>query len=201
MERDADRSKEVILDAAEQAFAECGFGATSMKVVGEAAGVSRGTPSYFFGSKTGLYDAVLARVVERARTAMLERYEHAAHTASLEQAVASYVAAFLDFLASDYSFVRLIQWEALADASRVEKLFGQLVDDALSAFANVAERSGVSAQRLVLDVVALSWYPFAHEHTLLPALGMSPRDPKFLHDHKQHVTRIVLALADHDLSH
>jgi hypothetical protein len=82
--------------------------------------------------------------------------------------------------------------------SRVEKLFGQLVDDALTAFARVAERTGVSAQRLVLDVVALSWYPFAHEHTLLPALGMSPRDPKFLQDHKQHVIRIVLALARGD---
>jgi TetR/AcrR family transcriptional regulator len=200
MERDADRSKEAILAAAEHVFAECGFGATSLKAVGEAAGVSRGTPAYFFGSKTGLYDAVLARVVERARTAMLERYEHAAQTASLDEAVASYVEAFLDFLAGDDSFVRLIQWEALADASRVEKLFGQLVDDALTAFARVAEQAGVSAQRLVLDVVALSWYPFAHEHTLLPALGMSPRDPKFLQDHKQHVTRIVLALARRDSS-
>jgi AcrR family transcriptional regulator len=193
--RDPEGSKEAILAAAELTFAECGFQTTSMKAVGDAAGVSRATPAYFFGSKTGLYDAVLARVVERARTAMLEKYEHAAQTASLDEAVASYVEAFLDFLASDYSFVRLIQWEALADASRVEKLFGQLVDDALTAFARVAERTGVSAQRLVLDVVALSWYPFAHEHTLLPALGMNPRDPEFLQDHKQHVTRIVLALA------
>jgi hypothetical protein len=38
----------------------------------------------------------------------------------------------------------------------------------------------------------LCWYPFAHEHTLLPALGMSPRDAKFVNDYKQHIVRIVL---------
>jgi hypothetical protein len=99
----------------------------------------------------------------------------------------------LDFLARDYAFLRLIQREALADASRVAELFGQPVDDALLAFAPAARRAGISPQRLLLDVFSLCWYPFAHEHTLLPALGMTPRDPEFLDEHKRHIVQLVTA--------
>jgi TetR/AcrR family transcriptional regulator len=194
MERDADRTREAILAAAEAVFADCGFDATTMKAIGDAAGLSRGTAAYFFGSKNQLYDAVLARVIERARTAMLGAYEHTG-AASVDEAVATYVEVFLEFLARDYAFLRLIQREALADASRVAELFGQPVDDALAAFAPAAERAGVSPQRLLLDVIALCWYPFAHEHTLLPALGMHARDPAFLDDHKQHIVRVVAGLS------
>jgi AcrR family transcriptional regulator len=198
VERDPDGTKAAILAAAEDVFAKCGFDATSIKAVGDAAGVSRSTPSYFFGDKSGLYDAVLARVIERARVAMLEAYEHTGPSVDIHDAVASYVTVFLDFLAADYAFLRLIQREALADASRVEELFGQPVQDALTAFAPAAARARVSPQQLVLDVIALCWYPFAHEHTLLPALGMSPRDPDFLEGYKQHIVRLVLALIDDD---
>jgi AcrR family transcriptional regulator len=195
VERDADRTRETILAAAEGVFAEYGFDASTMKAIGDAAGLSRGAAAYFFGSKSELYDAVLARVIERARRAMLGAYAHAAPAASVEDAVAMYVGSLLAFLASDYAFLRLIQREALADATRVADLFGKPVEDALAAFAVPAERAGVSAQRLLLDVIALCWYPFAHEHTLLPALGMHPRDPAFLEDHKQHIVRMVTGLS------
>jgi AcrR family transcriptional regulator len=198
VERDPDGTRAAILAAAEDVFARCGFDATSMKAIGDAAGVSRSTPSYFFGDKSGLYDAVLAQVIERARIAMLDAYQHTGPAADIHDAVADYVAVFLDFLARDYAFLRLIQREALTDASRVETLFGQPVQDALTAFAPAAEQAGVSPQQLVLDVIALCWYPFAHEHTLLPALDMSPRDPEFLEGYKRHIVRIVLALGGSD---
>jgi TetR/AcrR family transcriptional regulator len=194
VDRDADRTRETILDAAEGVFAEYGFDASTMRAIGDAAGLSRGAAAYFFGSKSELYDAVLARVIERAREAMLGAYARTAPAAGPDEAVAIYVGSLLAFLAGDYAFLRLIQREALADASRVADLFGKPVDDALSAFAVPAERAGVSPERLLLDVIALCWYPFAHEHTLLPALGMHPRDPAFLEEHKQHIVRMVTAL-------
>jgi AcrR family transcriptional regulator len=42
-----------ILDAAEHLFAERGYEATSLQLVGDSAGVSRATPGYFFGSRRG----------------------------------------------------------------------------------------------------------------------------------------------------
>lgn len=56
--RDAEHTKKAVLDAAERLFAQKGFAMTILKDIGEVAGVSRGTPSYFFDSNEGLYLAV-----------------------------------------------------------------------------------------------------------------------------------------------
>lgn len=59
--RDLTTTKEAILDAAEAAFAEQGYHGASLQQIATAAGVSRGMPSYAFGSKDGLYQAVMER--------------------------------------------------------------------------------------------------------------------------------------------
>jgi TetR/AcrR family transcriptional regulator len=194
-ERDAERTRAAILDAAEELFAEHGYDGTSMQQIGVAAGVARSTPGYFFGSKDAMYEAVLARAVGRAQEAMFDVYaQDGQRERAPEEAVASYVGAFLDFLASDRTFVRLIQREALGDGSRVAEYFGRPVDEAVAAVTPAAEKAGLSPERLVLDLVSLCWYPFAHEQTLLPALGMKPRDPAFLDEQKRHLADLLRAI-------
>jgi AcrR family transcriptional regulator len=114
--RDAERTREAILVAAEDCFARLGFQGTSLQQIGEAAGVARSTPAYFFGSKDALYDAVLGRAVARAQEAMARAYAEEDEGRSGEDAVESYVGAFLDFLGHDQNFVRLIQREALEES-------------------------------------------------------------------------------------
>ena len=70
--RDADRTRELILDAAERLFAEQGYEETSLADVGRVAGVSRATPGYFFGSKAELHRAVLERCFADVRRAVRE---------------------------------------------------------------------------------------------------------------------------------
>ena len=192
--RDAERSKEAILVAAEDRFASLGFGGTSLQQIGEAAGVARSTPAYFFGSKEALYGAVLARAVARGQEAMALAYTKGDNHRSVEATVQSYVDALLDFLGHDRNFVRLIQREALEDGSRVAEFFGHSVAEAVAALAPAAEKAGISPQRLVLDLAALAWYPFAHEHTLLPALGINARDPAFVDEQKRHLGDLVRAM-------
>jgi TetR/AcrR family transcriptional regulator len=192
--RDAERTREAILVAAENCFANLGFEGTSLQQIAEAAGVARSTPAYFFRSKEALYEAVLARAVARSHEAMARAYAKGDDDRPAEDAVESYVGAFLDFLSHDQNFVRLIQREALGDGSRVAEFFGRPVDDAVAALTPAAKRAGISPQRLVLDLVALCWYPFAHEHTLMPALGMKARDPAFLEEQKRHLGDLVRAM-------
>ena len=192
--RDAERTREAILIAAEDCFARLGFERTSLQQIGEAAGVARSTPAYFFHTKQALYEAVLARAVARAQQAIARAYEEGDDDRSPEEAVDAYVDAFLDLLDHDQNFVSLIQRESLGDGSRVAEFFGRLVDDAVGTFTPAAELVGVSPQRLVLDLVALCWYPFAHQHTLVPALGMKPRDPAFLEEQKRHLGDLVRAM-------
>jgi AcrR family transcriptional regulator len=193
--RDSARTREAILRAAEELFARQGFDATSMQQIADSAGVARATPSYFFGSKAALYDAVLARAVARAQAAIARTYGAQDGTGALTEAVDAYVDALLSIFADDQVFVCLIQRESLGDGSRVSEFFGRFVDDAVGALAPAAAEAGVSPQRLVLDIVALCWYPFAHEHTLVPALGLDPREPSFAVEHRRHLGELVRALA------
>ena len=193
--RNGTRTRETILRAAEELFARQGFDGTSMQQIAESAGVARATPSYFFRSKAALYDAVLAGAVARAQVAILREYQAQDGSGAPEDAVDAYVDALLSFFANDPVFVRLIQRESLGDGSRVSEFFGRFVDDAVGALAPAAAEVGVSPQRLVLDLVSLCWYPFAHEHTLVPALGMDPRDPSFPTEQRRHLGDLVRALA------
>jgi hypothetical protein len=114
---------------------------------------------------------------------------------SAEDAVDSYVAGLLDFLGNDPNFLRLIQREALSDGSRVTAFFALAVAEAVAALRPAAKEAGISPERLILDLAALCWYPFAHEHTLLPALGIDARDAAFIAEQKRHLGDLVRAMA------
>jgi AcrR family transcriptional regulator len=60
--RDAERSRTLILDAAEQVFAQHGYLGASLSAIGEAAEVSATLPAYFFSNKASLYRAVIDRL-------------------------------------------------------------------------------------------------------------------------------------------
>jgi AcrR family transcriptional regulator len=74
---DSQRSRERLIEAAGEVFAENGFRLATVRDICARAGVSPGAVNYHFGSKEGLYEAVLRR----------------AHPASIAQYVASEVAA------------------------------------------------------------------------------------------------------------
>ncbi|HYE00120.1 MAG TPA: TetR/AcrR family transcriptional regulator [Alphaproteobacteria bacterium] len=57
-------SEQRILEAAERVFAEQGFGGASMAAIAAAAGLPKANLHYYFGTKEGLYRAVLANILE-----------------------------------------------------------------------------------------------------------------------------------------
>lgn len=72
----APKRKDRILDAAETLFAKHGFDGVSMRMVADAADVDLALSSYHFGSKRGLFDAVLLRraeVLNETRLAALQQ--------------------------------------------------------------------------------------------------------------------------------
>lgn len=116
--RDAERSREKILDAAEKLFAERGYEATSLQLVGTAAGVSRATPGYFFGSKEGLYRAVFNRAFTRVDAIIHEAYAEAGDVEPRE-AIATIVSAYLSI---PHQFVRLSDREALSGGKTIQDI-------------------------------------------------------------------------------
>ena len=73
----AESTKEAILDAAEEYFAELGFEKTSLRKITQGAGANLAAVNYHFGSKSELFAAVLERQfnpINKARKEGLENY-------------------------------------------------------------------------------------------------------------------------------
>jgi TetR/AcrR family transcriptional regulator len=195
--RDAERSRAAILDAAERLFAEQGFDATSLTQVGAAAGVSRGTPGYFFRTKAELYQAVLDRSLAEVRDAVRVGRERAlASNESAETILAGAVSDYFDFLSARPYFIRLIEREALSNApppAGVDHLSaGQEALAAISAELGLDDTPSGEASQLLLSIISLCWFPLIHSRTVAPAVGVSLSDPDALERRRGHVISLVL---------
>lgn len=208
--RDAERSRESILSAAEQLFAEHGFERTSLADIGMQAGVSRGTPGYFFGSKEQLHRAVLQRLFE-AREAVLgpafepvkQWAENESEDRSLEKVLIDAIGSYLSFLQERSAFVRLIEREALSGGRRLASTPHRsfAIEDALSALRRVAPKRGLrkfDVHEVLVCIVSLCFFPFAHRDTFLPAIGLNADDPSFLRKRRRQIVEIVLYLIQSD---
>ena len=195
--RDAERSRTAILDAAERLFAEQGYDATSLTQVGASAGVSRGTPGYFFRSKAELYQAVLDRAFAEVSDAV--RTGRARALASNETAdtiLAGAVSDYFDFLAARPNFVRLIEREALNGSRTPEGVShisaGQEALAAISAELGLDDAESGEAAHLLLSIISLCWFPMIHARTVAPAVGVRLENSQQLEQRKRHVVGLVL---------
>jgi len=196
--RDADRSRTAILDAAEGLFAAQGYKGTSLQDVGDAAGVSRGTPSYFFGSKEGLYRAVLERKFSRIGEVIRQtRAEATSRGEGPDAVIAREIEAYLDFLVEHPTFVRLVQWEAVEGGETLNEMgaYAAAPLHALDAIRGEVERDSlrpIDPMQLMVSIAALCWFPLSQRDTLMRALGVDPVDPAFVEARKRHVVDLVL---------
>jgi TetR/AcrR family transcriptional regulator len=195
--RNPERSRAAILDAAQRLFAEKGYDATSLTEVGMLAGVSRGTPGYFFGSKQELYQAVLDRSFAEVREAVRAGRERAlASSQSPEVILAGAVSDYFDFLAARPLFIRLIEREALSNGPLPESVghlsAGQEALAAISAELGLDDAPSGEAAQLLLSIISLCWFPLIHARTVAPAVGVGLNDPEELEQRKRHVISLVL---------
>lgn len=197
-QRDADRSREAILDAAEALFAERGYEGTSLQEIGRRAGVSRGTPGYFFVSKEGLYRATLERVFAAELELVMGAAERAAAVGGgAEAELIAAIESFLDFLSARPSFVRLVDREALAGGRLLAEtaVRSAAMAAGLAAVADILARGpfrAVDPAQLLLDVLALCWFPIAHAETFARGLGFEPASAEFAEARRRHVVGFVL---------
>ncbi len=197
-ERNPQRSREAILDAAERLFAEQGYEAASLSQVGQAAGVSRGTPGYFFGSKADLYRAVLDRCFGEVRRAIQSGRERAlASGESGEVVLEGAVGDYFDFLVARPNFVRLLEREALSGIGVLPDAPAEL-HTGRQALAALAVELGLDpspsgdAAHLLLSIVALCWFPVVHAGTVARAFGVDLSTKDAIEQRKRHVIELVL---------
>ena len=104
-EEDPTGTAALLLDAAEEVFAEHGYGAASTREIARRAGVPFGALHYHWGSKQQLRQAVHARAIERFKDT-IGRGLAVGHTGGA--AIDTLVDAFVDLLIANRNLVRLL---------------------------------------------------------------------------------------------
>ena len=203
--RDADRSRRAILDAAETLFAERGFEAASLQEIGDAAGLSRGTPNYFFGSKQGLYVAVLERVFADREEATRLAFEPvrawcaSTRPGSLRGPLTRAIESYMSFLLGRPAFVRLVVREGLrrGEGLRLAQREASAMRDAMTALRAEARHRSLrrfDVDDAVLALVSLTFSPLSQHSTFMTALGRDLSDPTVRRHHVRLVVEQMLHL-------
>lgn len=190
----AEASKQKILEAAETVFAEKGYDAASLQEICDLAGVTRGLPNYFFGSKEGLYRAVLERAFTRSQDLITFIHAQAQNPdANMQEILEVIVERLFDDLVTHPTFVRLTEWEALHGARYLGDLPSQfqILHKAIQVLQEDLGWQG-NAEQFLIDLVALCWFPTAHAETFLKPLGVNAYDPAFQTRYKRHLVQLLL---------
>jgi AcrR family transcriptional regulator len=203
--RDADRSRGAILDAAEMLFAERGYEAVSLQEIGDAAGLSRGAPNYFFGSKQDLYVAVLERVFADREDATMRAFApvrawcESTGPGTLREPLTRAIQDYMSFLLARPAFVRLIIREELrgGEGMRLAQREASAMRDALAAVRSVARKRSLrhfDVDDAVLVLVSLTFSPLSQQSTFMAALDRDLTDAAILEQHVRLVAEQMLHL-------
>jgi TetR/AcrR family transcriptional regulator len=183
--RDAERSKTAILEAATQLFAHKGFDATGIGEIAQLAGVARGTPAYFFGSKEALFEEVVNHLNQRENP-------------NSDRLIEVFVDTYLEFHAANPEFLRVIHWISLTD----HRLMTQAVTHwnslatMLSAVMMTLKNTPLEREdprQMVLTIIGMCNAHLTYGATVAEPLGLHTNAPGFLEVRKAHLKHLLIA--------
>jgi AcrR family transcriptional regulator len=169
---DPERTMADIIDVATHEFSEKGLAGARIDVIAEAMRTSKRMIYYYFGSKEGLYVAVLEEAYRRIR--QIETELHLEDLAP-EDALRKLVGFTVDYQLANPDFVRLVmtenihRGEYLAQSKSIRKLNVPAIDGLRRLYergvAAGVFRSGLDMIDLHMSISALSVFNVANRHT------------------------------------
>jgi len=188
-------TRDRILDAAEDAFSEHGLAGARVASIAADADANKAMLYYYFGSKDGLYTAVLERVADTvvgmADSALVESH------APPEERLFAFLAGYRDLLASRPKILRLVLHEALTGGERILPLVMARAPRVLQAFWQCVQEGQalgtISPEldaRAVLPALLAPYVLFNVGSTMLS--GRIPIDPEQLRS-VYHETAMAIA--------
>ena len=193
--RDAERSKTAILEAATQLFAAQGFEATSIGEIAEKAGMARGTPSYFFGSKEALLEAVIADLNARALVIVPQALERAGENPSSARLLEVFIDGYLDFHHQNPEFLRVIHWISRDSNPLMFLTYWNSLEAMISAVMLTFKNTPLEREdprHVALTLIGMCNAHLTYAHSIVGPLGFDSSDPDFLEARKTHLKRMML---------
>jgi TetR/AcrR family transcriptional regulator len=116
---DAEGTREAILNAAEEVFAEHGFDGARIDAIAEVAGYNKSLIFHYYGDKLGLYAAVLQRIDRQMAEIqtkilgpLLEHESFASDAETFRTFLGTVVQLLFDMLLTNPRMARMLAWEA-----------------------------------------------------------------------------------------
>ncbi len=117
-QRNPDRTRRRILQAAISLFAQQGFHAVSVDQIVGRARVNKRMVYHYFGSKDALFEAALAEVYGRLEAVEFDAFSRGGRPS---EKLARLLEGYFDFLDREPEFTRLLQWENLEKGRHLAK--------------------------------------------------------------------------------
>jgi AcrR family transcriptional regulator len=197
--RDPEAMRRRILDAATQEFAAHGYGGARVERISQRARTVDRSLYYYFGSKEGLFRAVLEDVYEKLGAA-----EQALDLSGLdpEEGMRRLIAFTWDYYVAHPEFIRLLNTENLhkGEHLRGSKRVKALAFPLLSILTNLLERGagegrfrhGTDPVYIYVTIAALGYFYLSNRHTLSRFLGRNLSAAAERKRWLQHITGVVL---------
>jgi TetR/AcrR family transcriptional regulator len=189
--RDAERSRQALMNAALDEFAEKGFDGARIQDIADRAGVNKQLIAYYFGGKEGLYQEVQRSWPE------IEA-EFADPALPLDEVAVRYLSAGL----ADTRPARLMIWRGLTGDDT------DIYDDETTVEADLAnlrhaqERGEIAADLdpafVRMAVMGMVLAPVMLPRTILRSTGTEPDSPEFEHYCREQLRRLMRHLAAPD---
>ncbi len=196
--RDPEATRRRLLEAGIEVFSDHGPDGGSVSMIASAAGVNRRMLYHYYGSKEGLYEAVIRHVYGEFCSIEVEL----AHVLlPVEDLLRRMIGSYYEFLASHPCHVRLLSWENLRHGRAMRK------SDATSMKAPILEALRIALERgqqegrfrtdgdvkqLLISCMALSFFYFSNQFTVSQALGVSLSSREAIDERVEHVANLVL---------
>lgn len=197
--RNAERSKQEILAAAEQQFGEKGFYGARIDAIAQQSGLNKNMLYIYYGSKEELYRQVLLNMYGR-----MEEVERRLLDRRLEgkELIAELIGAYYDFLEQNPSFVNILMSENLMQAQFLKQLPKECISRGTLAELAACIRKGcdegifradVDEKQTVLTMITICFCNFSNRFTLSQLTGCDLQDPAVQEMRKRQTVDIMLS--------
>ena len=170
--RDAEATREDILEAATEEFADKGLSGARIDKIADRTSTSKRMIYYYFGSKDALYRAVLEREYSRIRRA---EASIALDRLSPEEALTELIRETFDSHLERPNFIRLVMNENIHHAEHLKQVRGlkKLNERMIGSLADIIERGvrsklfrrGIDPLDLHINITALCFYTVSNRYT------------------------------------
>lgn len=195
----ADATRRQLLTAAQQTFSESGLEGARIDTIAQRAGVNKQLVYHYFGSKDGLYSAVLERVYSDIREREAELKLGALPA---EEAMRKLIEFSYDYLRNNRDFVRLLADENahrgrhLAASETVQTLNTPIIELIRETLDRGIDegifRKGIDPLHFYLSIAGMSFFYFSNIYTTSRAFGREFDTEEAQDERRAHIVDLAL---------